>query len=62
MTGMNSFQTNSSNFVLQEEQNAKILETIVNSRQGLSHNKISTFAEIILPDPLLFGVPTVLDY
>ena len=60
LRGSNSFQTDSSNFVLQECKAWKLLETIVNSRQGLSRNKISNFSEInsgnMFPDRYHFGL------
>ena len=45
-TGIHSFQTDTSNLILQEEQSRKWLEMIINSCQGLSRNKISNFSDI----------------
>ena len=44
--GINSFQTDSSNFTCKKSNAWRLLETIINSRQSLSRNKVSKFSEI----------------
>ena len=45
-TGIHCFRTDSSNLSCKKGKAWKLLETIINSRQGLSRNKISNFSEI----------------
>ena len=45
-TGINCFRTDSSNLSCKKGKAWKLLERIINSRQGLSRNEISNFSEI----------------
>ena len=45
-TGIYRFQTDSSILSCKKSSALKSLETIINPRQGLSHNKIGNFSEI----------------
>ena len=47
LDGIKSFQTDSSNLCCKKSKARKVLERMLNSRQGLSGNKISKFIEII---------------